>query len=47
MLLTSNPSFFALPEVASQVSQPVVDSKTRLWTDDYSSLLHLVRWTAL
>jgi spermidine synthase len=44
MLLTSNPSFFTQPEVASRVRQPADNSKVYLWTDDYSSLLPLLRW---
>ena len=44
MLLTTNSSFFAQPAVASQVREPARDAKARLWTDDYSSLLPLIRW---
>jgi predicted O-methyltransferase YrrM len=44
MLLTDNPSFFTQPDVASRVRQPVANPKARLWTDDYSSLLPLLRW---
>jgi predicted O-methyltransferase YrrM len=44
MLLTDNPNFFAEPEVASGVRQPANDPKAKLWTDDYSSLLPLIRW---
>jgi spermidine synthase len=44
MLLTDSQSFFTQPEVASQVREPAEDSKVRLWTDDYSSLLPLIRW---
>jgi len=44
MLLTDNPNFFTQPEVASQVRQPSEDPKVYLWTDDYSSLLPLLRW---
>jgi hypothetical protein len=44
MLLTDNPSFFAGPDVASRVRQPVEDPKAHLWTDDYSSLLPFIRW---
>jgi spermidine synthase len=44
MLLTNNPSFFAQPEVATHARQPDVDAKARVWTDDYSSLLPLIRW---
>jgi spermidine synthase len=44
MLLTDNPNFFAEPEVASGVRQPAKNLKAKLWTDDYSSLLPLIRW---
>jgi len=44
MLATDNAGFFAQPEVASKVRQPAEDSKIPLWTDDYSSLLPLIRW---
>jgi spermidine synthase len=44
MLLTNNPSFFGQPEVASRVRQPTENFSIRLWTDDYSSLLPLLRW---
>ena len=44
MLLTNSSSFFAQPEVSGQVRQPDLDPKARLWTDDYSSLLPLIRW---
>ena len=44
MLVSDNSAFFALPEVASAARQPAVDSRVCLWTDDYSSLLPLLRW---
>jgi predicted O-methyltransferase YrrM len=44
MLLTDNPSFFTQPDVASRVRHPADNSKVHLWTDDYSSLLPLLRW---
>jgi len=44
MLVTDNPSFFTQPELAAKVRQPAEDPKARLWTDDYSSLLPLLRW---
>ncbi len=44
MLATDSPSFFTQPEVAERARQPVEDSNARLWTDDYSSLLPLIRW---
>ncbi len=43
MLLTDNADFFSLPDVA-HVSNPDESPKARLWTDDYSSLLPLLRW---
>jgi hypothetical protein len=44
MLLTDNAAFFALPEVASKARQPAENPRVRLWTDDYSSLLPILRW---
>jgi SAM-dependent methyltransferase len=44
MLLTDRPGFFTQPEVASRVHSAERDARVRLWTDDYSSLLPLVRW---
>jgi spermidine synthase len=44
MLLTDSPNFFAQPQVAAAARVPVADNKARLWTDDYSSLLPLIRW---
>jgi len=44
MLLSDNSGFFALPAVASQARQPIGNPKVRLWTDDYSSLLPILRW---
>jgi spermidine synthase len=44
MLLTDNPDFFTQPEVASHARQAIEYPKLRLWTDDYSSLLPLLRW---
>jgi hypothetical protein len=43
MLLTDNREFFSLPDVA-HASSPEENPKARLWTDDYSSLLPLLRW---
>jgi spermidine synthase len=43
MLMTESPNFFTQPEVASQVRQAREDSRIHLWTDDYSSLLRLLR----
>ena len=44
VLVTGNAAFIAQPEVADRVRQPVLDAKAKLWTDDYSSLLPLLRW---
>jgi spermidine synthase len=44
MLLTSNSDFFAQPEVATRVRKPDEKPNVKLWTDDYSSLLPLIRW---
>ncbi len=43
MLLTDNPAFFQLPEVAGKVRPPAENPKVHLWTDDYSSLLPILR----
>jgi hypothetical protein len=44
VLLTDNAGFFALPEVAGPARQPAENARVRLWTDDYSSLLPMLRW---
>jgi hypothetical protein len=44
MLLADNAGFFSLPEVAGQARQPAENPRVRLWTDDYSSLLPIIRW---
>ncbi len=43
VLLTDNAAFFQQPEVASAGRSPVFRPGLRLWTDDYSSLLPLIR----
>jgi len=43
MLLTDNGEFFSKPDIA-HASSPDLNPKARLWTDDYSSLLPLLRW---
>jgi hypothetical protein len=44
MLVSDNADFFAQPEVAAG-SRPVrYQPGLRLWTDDYSSLLPILRW---
>ena len=44
MLLTDNPLFFTQPELVSHARPPSLKPGLRLWTDDYSSLLPLLRW---
>jgi SAM-dependent methyltransferase len=44
MLLCDNPAFFAQPQVAAAGKPPLFKPGLRLWTDDYSSLLPLLRW---
>jgi SAM-dependent methyltransferase len=44
VLLTDNAAFFSEPEVANAAVPPAFKTGLRLWTDDYSSLLPLLRW---
>ncbi|MGA7342009.1 MAG: fused MFS/spermidine synthase [Terracidiphilus sp.] len=44
MLLSDDSAFFARPEVAGCARPPTLKPGLRLWTDDYSSLLPLLRW---
>jgi len=44
MLATENAAFFDQPEVFNRAHQPDENPKLRLWTDDYSSLLPILRW---
>ena len=44
ILATDNGAFFDLPDVAAHLKSPVENPKVRLWTDDYSSLLPILRW---
>jgi spermidine synthase len=44
MLLTENPDFFTQPDVAGKVRPAPENPNSRLWTDDYSSLLPLIHW---
>jgi SAM-dependent methyltransferase len=44
MLLSDNAAFFAQPAVAAAGKPSVFKPGLRLWTDDYSSLLPLLRW---
>jgi hypothetical protein len=44
VLVSDNAAFFAQPEVAAAARPAVLKAGLRLWTDDYSSLLPLLRW---
>ncbi len=44
MLATENAAFFDQPEVFNRTHRPDEKPKLRLWTDDYSSLLPILRW---
>ncbi len=44
VLASKNAAFLAQPEVAAAARPPVFKPGLRLWTDDYSSLLPLLRW---
>ena len=44
ILLTDSPDFFTRPEVISHARPPMLKPGLRLWTDDYSALLPLIRW---
>jgi hypothetical protein len=44
MLVTDNDAFLALPEVAKAVRHPEAIPGLRPWTDDFSSLLPVLRW---
>jgi predicted membrane-bound spermidine synthase len=44
VLVSDNAQFFAQPEVAAAARPPSFKPGLRLWTDDYSSLLPLLRW---
>ena len=44
VLLTTNSNFFTQPGLAAAARPPVYRPGLRLWTDDYSSLLPLLRW---
>ncbi len=44
VLVSDNAAFFAQPEVAAAARPAVIKPGLRLWTDDYSSLLPLLRW---
>jgi hypothetical protein len=44
ILVTDNSSFFAQPEVAAHSFVPELKPGLRVWTDDYSALLPVLRW---
>jgi len=44
VLVSDNAAFFAQPAVAAAARPPIFKPGLRLWTDDYSSLLPLLRW---
>ena len=44
VLLSDDASFFAQPEVAASAKPSSLKPGLRLWTDDYSSLLPILRW---
>jgi hypothetical protein len=44
MLVSGNAAFFATPEIFNHSHAPVANPKVPLWTDDYSSLLPILRW---
>jgi hypothetical protein len=44
MLVTANPQFFDIPDVAPHAHVPEPKTGLRLWTDDYSALLPVLRW---
>jgi hypothetical protein len=44
MLVTANPRFFESSDVAPHAHMPVAKPGLKLWTDDYSALLPVLRW---
>jgi SAM-dependent methyltransferase len=44
MLVTSSPDFFAIPELAAAARPQESVAGLKVWTDDYSALLPLLRW---
>ena len=44
MLVSDNSAFFAQPEVSSHSSSAAPNRSLRPWTDDFSSLLPVLRW---
>jgi predicted O-methyltransferase YrrM len=44
MLVTADPNFFAQPELFAVAHLPESQPGLKVWTDDYSALLPLIRW---
>ncbi len=44
MLVTADPQFFDLPDIAPHAHIPAPKPGLKLWTDDYSALLPVLRW---
>ena len=44
ILVTDNPAFFDLPRVTAHANAPHLKPGLRVWTDDYSALLPVLRW---
>jgi hypothetical protein len=44
MLASGDAAFFQIPEIFNRARKPELNPKVRLWTDDYSSLLRVLRW---
>ena len=44
VLVSNNAAFFAQPAIVATARPPLLKPGLRLWTDDYSSLLPLLRW---
>ncbi len=47
VLMTADPNFLHRPEIANAAQPLRRMSSLRLWTDDYSSLLPLLKWSAV
>jgi hypothetical protein len=47
VLLCADPGFFAQPEIAAAVRPLVPRPGQPVWTDDFNSLLPLIKWTGL
>ena len=44
VLVSDNAAFFAQPDVAAHARPLIADPHARVWTDDYSALLPVLRW---